>query len=282
MITGSCLCGAVRIRVDGKLGPLIFCHCSQCRRASGGAFAANANVRARYLTLEGRESIREYESSRGKFRAFCSRCGSPIYSRVDSDPETYRLRLGTLDGDPGRRAVAHGFVDSKAPWYEILDELPRYGAGIAPDGAPEGRLLGIALRSRTRAPMQEPERAEVTTDAGVVGDFRGKPGKRQLTLIAREAWQAACRELGVTLPWTMRRANLLVEGLTLEQSAGRRLRIGPVLLEVTMETDPCQVMDAQHPGLRAALKPDWRGGVSCRVLEGGTLARGDVARWEKA
>ena len=133
MITGSCLCGAVRIQVDGKLGPAVYCHCSQCRRAGGSAFATNANVRARYLRLDGREVIREYESSPGKFRAFCSRCGSPIYSRLASDPETYRLRLGTLDGDPGRRPVAHGFVGSKAPWFELPDDgLPRYESWIEP------------------------------------------------------------------------------------------------------------------------------------------------------
>jgi MOSC domain-containing protein YiiM len=281
MLTGSCLCGAVKVRVDGKLGPVVFCHCTRCRKAGGSAFGANASVRARYLALEGREWLREYESSRDVFRAFCSRCGSPVYSRRTAEPENFRLRLGLLDGDPGRRPLAHGFVDSKAPWYEIHDELPRYGAGIAPDGRPEGRLLGIALRGATRVPMQQLERAEVTLDAGVVGDFRGRPGKRQVTLLARESWDDACRELGVALPWTTRRANLLIEGLALEQSAGRRLRIGPVLLEVTSECDPCQVMDAQHQGLRAALQPAWRGGVTCRVLEAGTLARGDVAQWEE-
>ena len=138
MITGSCLCGAVRIQVDGKLGPVVYCHCSQCRRASGSAFAANADVRARYLRLEGREAIREYESSPGKLRAFCSRCGSPVYSRRVSQPETYRLRLGTLDGDPGRRPVAHGFVGSKAPWFELPDDgLPRYEAWIEAGPAPK-------------------------------------------------------------------------------------------------------------------------------------------------
>lgn len=140
MITGSCLCGAVHIRVDGKLGAAVHCHCSQCRRASGSAFATNADVRARYLTLEGREAIREYESSPGKFRAFCFRCGSPVYSRRTSDPDTYRLRLGTLDGDPGRRPAAHGFVGSKAAWFELPDDgLPRYESWIEPDAAPKAK-----------------------------------------------------------------------------------------------------------------------------------------------
>jgi hypothetical protein len=133
MIEGGCLCGGVRFRISGKLGPAGFCHCKQCQRASGSAFAANAPVRARYFALAaGEELVSEYESSPGKYRAFCRRCGSPVYSRRDSEPELRRVRLGTLDGDPGRRPLAHVWVSAKAPWYEIHDALPRY-----PEGVPE-------------------------------------------------------------------------------------------------------------------------------------------------
>lgn len=143
-----------------------------------------------------------------------------------------------------------------------------------------GRLLGIAVRTATKVPMSELAAAEVSTARGVADDFRGRPGKRQVTVLAREAWEAACARLDAELPWTLRRANLLVEGLDLEQTAGRRLRVGGALLEVTCETDPCRVMDLQHPGLREALAPDWRGGASCRVLEGGPIAVGDAADFE--
>jgi hypothetical protein len=131
MITGRCLCGDVGYEIDGKLGPAGYCHCSQCRRANGSAFAANAPARAKYLRfVSGREQIREYESSPGKSRAFCARCGSPLYSRRVSEPELYRIRLGSVDGDPGRRPLAHVFVGSKAPWFEITDELPRFEEGV--------------------------------------------------------------------------------------------------------------------------------------------------------
>ncbi len=133
MLTGHCLCGRVRFEIEGQLGPAGYCHCSQCRRANGSAFAANAPVRAKYLRfVAGRESISEYESSPGKFRAFCSHCGSPIYSRRTSEAETFRIRLGALDGDPGRRPLAHVWVGSKAPWFEITDALPRFEAGLPP------------------------------------------------------------------------------------------------------------------------------------------------------
>jgi hypothetical protein len=129
MISGSCLCGAVRFQISGQLGPAGYCHCSQCRKASGSAFAANAPVRRRYFSFtKGEEMVREYQSSPGKYRAFCSGCGSPVYSRRDDEPETLRIRLGTLDGDPGRRPLAHVFVASKAPWHEITDDLSRFDA----------------------------------------------------------------------------------------------------------------------------------------------------------
>jgi hypothetical protein len=64
----------VRIEISGKLGPVVYCHCSMCRKANGSAFAANADVRTKYWRFaSGEELVREFESSPGKFRAFCSR-----------------------------------------------------------------------------------------------------------------------------------------------------------------------------------------------------------------
>ncbi len=138
MLEGGCLCGGVRFRIDGKLGPAGFCHCKQCQRASGTAFAANAPARTRYFELlSGSELVTEYESSPGKFRAFCRRCGSPLYSRRDSEPELRRIRLGTLDGDPGRRPLAHVFVGSKASWFTIHDALPQFEAGLPDPAEPQ-------------------------------------------------------------------------------------------------------------------------------------------------
>jgi hypothetical protein len=131
MLEGGCLCGGVRYRVTGKLGPAGFCHCKQCQRASGSAFAANAPARTKYFEITaGADLVSEYESSTGKFRAFCRHCGSPLYSRTLGDPEIRRIRLGTLDTDPERRPLAHVWVTSKAPWYEIEDSLPQYLEGL--------------------------------------------------------------------------------------------------------------------------------------------------------
>lgn len=127
MLIGSCLCGTVGFEIHGKPGPLAYCHCSTRQRANGSAFGANVAVRAKYLKwTSGHEAIAEYQSSLGKFRAFCPKCGPPIYSRRDAEPGSFRIRLGTLDEDPERRALARYGVSSKAVWFDIADELPQY------------------------------------------------------------------------------------------------------------------------------------------------------------
>ena len=137
-----------------------------------------------------------------------------------------------------------------------------------------GHLLAIARAPVKRGPLMGLQEAAVGVADGVDGDARGKRPGRQVTVVFREGWDAACRELGVELPWITRRANLLVEGVPVPRE-GERLVIGSLVLEVTQETQPCQIMEAAHRGLRAALTPDWRGGVCCRVVQGGTIRVGD-------
>jgi MOSC domain-containing protein YiiM len=145
-----------------------------------------------------------------------------------------------------------------------------------------GRLTGIARRVAVRAPMEEIDAGEISTQRGLDGDHKGpKFPRRRITVLAREAWEQALAELThengepVRLAWTARRANLLVEGIRLPRARGAVLRIGPVKLEVTYPTQPCRRMDEAFPGLLKALHPDWRGGVTCQVLEGGPVKIGD-------
>jgi hypothetical protein len=117
----------VRFEIDEDLGPIIYCHCSMCRRASGSAFASNASVRsASFRITSGKELLTEYQSSPDGVRAFCSRCGSTVYGRSLSIPSFRRVRLGTLDGDPGNRSGANIWMGSKAPWFEVTDHLERF------------------------------------------------------------------------------------------------------------------------------------------------------------
>ncbi|MFN8602594.1 MAG: GFA family protein [Candidatus Binatia bacterium] len=144
-MNARCLCGGIRIHVSGKVGPIVYCHCTRCQKSSGSAFGANADVRRKYWTyVAGEELVREYESSPGVFRAFCERCGSPIYSRRPDAPDVLRLRLGILEDDPERRSLAHFWVGSKAPWFDIGDALPQFSAGPA-DHADE---IGTLFRER--------------------------------------------------------------------------------------------------------------------------------------
>jgi MOSC domain-containing protein YiiM len=149
-----------------------------------------------------------------------------------------------------------------------------------------GRIAGIARHDRPLGPMEVLDSAELTAGQGVTGDFRGtrkagSTGQNGVVLIEVGDWAAANSECGASVPWYERRANLLVDGLDLPQQAGARLRIGgEVLIEITQECAPCERMEALHPGLRAALEPDWRAGARARVLRGGAICVGDEIRIE--
>ena len=139
-----------------------------------------------------------------------------------------------------------------------------------------GEIKAIAIRNRPRAPMQEIDSARISLEKGIDGDFRGSQKGRQVTVLSESAWHRACTEVDSELPWTIRRANLLVDGIEFDPSSvGRTIRIGEVELRITQETDPCSRMDAQHGGLTAALTPDWRGGVCCEVISAGEIGIGD-------
>ena len=128
--TASCLCGGVRYRIEGALPPLQICHCRQCQKAQGGAFAAVLPVPAGRVHFDGGESLLQaYESSPGKQRVFCGRCGSPVFSRRESLPGVLRLRAGLIDGPLGVKPASHAHTASRCDWWDIDDGLPQYDQG---------------------------------------------------------------------------------------------------------------------------------------------------------
>lgn len=138
------------------------------------------------------------------------------------------------------------------------------------------KLIDIAYRPKSRAPMQTKSQSMLSRVAGVDEDARGKPGKRQVTVLSTIQWQTACEELNTRLPWTVRRANLLVDGVEFDASyVGKQIKIGELRMVISRETDPCPKMDAQHQGLTLALAPNWRGGVCCQVIADGRIRVGD-------
>jgi hypothetical protein len=127
-IGGSCLCGDVAWTLTGSVEFMSHCHCARCRKAHGSAFASAVMAPTDSLRfLRGRERIVSYESSAGNVRPFCGRCGSVVPSGLEWNGLT-PVPVGSLDDDPGVRPIAHIFVASKAPWYEITDEIPRFDA----------------------------------------------------------------------------------------------------------------------------------------------------------
>ena len=131
MIAGSCLCGGVRFELEKVVGPFELCHCRRCRKVSGSAFLAGVYVRsADFRLLSGKDLISIYEApilrNPPPYRvSFCSRCSSPV-PNTEPNSEWCEIPAGLLDDDPELKPDKHIFVEHKAPWFEITDQLPQY------------------------------------------------------------------------------------------------------------------------------------------------------------
>jgi hypothetical protein len=125
MITGSCACGGIRFEID-QVRSLTHCHCAICRKLTAAAFASYAHVaREHFRLVAGQDLMTQYESAPNSFRNFCKVCGSLVPGQAPY-LKTISVPAGLLDDDPGVRPSLHVFVDSKASWVCINDELPRY------------------------------------------------------------------------------------------------------------------------------------------------------------
>ena len=132
MIEGGCLCGGVRYAITGALADVQVCHCQSCQKAQGGPFATNIPVdRACFEWRRGEAQIRDYESSPGKHRLFCGRCGSPLISRRDAMPQAVRVRAGTLDHAPEAHIASQAFTAQAVPWWPPRADAPCF-AGPRP------------------------------------------------------------------------------------------------------------------------------------------------------
>ena len=127
LYTGSCLCGGIRYEIQGEIGEVLYCHCKRCRKANGTAFATNAPIqKADFKIVQGEQLLKKYQSSETTQRCFCGECASPIISIKTDTPDTYRLRIGTLDTPLNHTPTHHIFCISKAEWETIGDALPQY------------------------------------------------------------------------------------------------------------------------------------------------------------
>ena len=126
--------------------------------------------------------------------------------------------------------------------------------------------------------MDAVARATLKAQHGLVGNT-DQGGRRQVTLLEQEVWQALMAQVGATLPPSIRRANLLLSGIRLVKSRKRILSIGACRIRILGETKPCERMEEACPGLQQAMYPEWAGGAFAEVLDDGTIAVGNVVRW---
>ena len=126
MISGSCLCGSVRIQIEEPLEKEPeACHCTQCRKQTGN-FLVAVNVRRTALKIDGVASVKWYQSSEKVQRGFCSDCGSVLFWNPTIEGYQWTgVALGCLDTNHEFKMAKHTFVKSKGSYYDITDGAPQ-------------------------------------------------------------------------------------------------------------------------------------------------------------
>ena len=142
-----------------------------------------------------------------------------------------------------------------------------------------GRVERLWVKRAHRGAMDARDSIDLVEGRGVHGSA-DRGGRRQVTILEREVWDALMGELGSDAGPETRRANVLVSGIDLRASRGRVLRLGATRVRVAGEVKPCERMEEAVSGLRALMYPEWRGGAFAQILDGGTVSVGDVVAWE--
>jgi hypothetical protein len=128
---GSCWCGEVRFEVSEPFISLNFCHCTSCKRISGGVGTANGRARTEWIEVtQGRELMTSYQPNEGTKKTFCSVCGANLFGGGWPDSEHTSVRLTAIDEGLDQQPDAHTYVRSVAQWETLPDDgLERYEVG---------------------------------------------------------------------------------------------------------------------------------------------------------
>ncbi len=125
-LRGSCYCGTVQYAVPDRFDAAFYCHCSRCRRATGSAFKPMASIKFEHIRITaGQDDLLIYGDPGDTYDTHCRHCGSLLFSFIAENGNGH-VTLGTLIDTPTVRPSFHIFAGSKAPWYEINDDLPQF------------------------------------------------------------------------------------------------------------------------------------------------------------
>lgn len=131
ILSGGCLCGGVRYRIDGKYRDVICCHCENCRRTHGHIAAYTALQRSD-LILDSEQTLQWYhDASPDTWRGFCNRCGASLFWDARDGCARISVAAGSLDDSRDLKTIGHVFVSEAGNYYEIDDGLPRFQTGNA-------------------------------------------------------------------------------------------------------------------------------------------------------
>jgi hypothetical protein len=122
-IGGSCLCGAVRFEVTEPFVTVSYCHCTNCKKLSGGTGTVNGRARTDAIrVLEGAKLLRPFQPAEGTAKTFCSVCGSNLFGGGWPDSEFASVRLSAIDSPLEQKPEAHNYVRSLAAWEVLPDD----------------------------------------------------------------------------------------------------------------------------------------------------------------
>lgn len=132
-LTGSCLCGAVKITATAEEPTITVCHCDMCRRWSSGPYM---EVTCQKVSFDGAENIGRIRSSDWAERGFCTKCGSNLFYHIIDAPE-YQISAGLIDDPSDLQMSLQVFTDSKPQFYEIANKTKMMtGAEVYAEFAP--------------------------------------------------------------------------------------------------------------------------------------------------